>query len=487
MVKNKRKPSGLGIREKIILSLVVFVALSVVLSTIISVWSFNSVGDIGTEISSDSLEEQAENHLRSMTWAIASEIDLTLFHVQGSVEALAEAASLIWADSEVFPAVNSYNHRNPPPGAYETTYAGLTRKISFDHSCYKLPADQYEPGDVMPFNVSINNSAKLDPMFRDLKEQNERFNWIYMGMADGAHRSYPWHRIGDSDSVSNFDPRTRDWFIDAKDARDDTVWGTPYIDVNPPHPLVITISKAVYVGADFVGVVAVDMTIDDVEATVLGIDFLEGYAFLIDSVETTVIHPDLEVVGTDIRELEGGSTAFSSMLGKMCSGEIGVERVDDGVSDRFYAYAPIESTGYFLGVRVSTTKVLEHANDLRDDFEERSSRSTMTYLMIGVVVIAISIIASFALGNTVVKPIKKLTDIASKVGSGEIRIEDVEENLAYVSDSSSGTERSDEIGALTNSFGDMLRSIKQDMGTKRECQQSMNITIREGVLPPSPE
>jgi len=60
----------------------------------------------------------------------------------------------------------------------------------------------------------------------------------------------------------------------------------------------------------------------------------------------------------------------------------------------------------------------------------------------------------------------------------------VDANLAQVSEGDTALSgRSDEIGTLTQTFGAMLKSIREDIGTKHEAQRSMSITIKDGVLP----
>jgi len=387
MVKNKTR---FGIRKKIILSLVIFVTLSLFSSIVISVWSFNSMGELGSEISSDALEDQAENHLIRQTEDIALNINTTLENVQNQVELLAKTAGNIWENPNSFPQRESYYHdksvTGAPPDAYYDTELGYNREISLEYSCFKLPSDSYTSENLKKYETAINNSAKLDFTLKELKNQKQEFLWVYMGTEVGVHRSYPWHGPYNPD----YDPRIRGWYKQAKEAEGEIVWGTPYNDINPPYLLIISCSKAVYANNQLVGVVAVDLVIDDIKDTILNFDFLKsGYAFLIDSKLTTIAHKDLQTVGTPITDLEGDGTDINAVLNEMSKLKTGVERIDEDDFDRFMAYTPIKSTNYILGIVVPSEEVLEHAEELKSETNSRSNDITRTFMVIGIVAIII--------------------------------------------------------------------------------------------------
>lgn len=484
---NGKKSIKFGIREKIMSSLVVFVILSLFSLIVISIWSFDNIGELGSDIASDSLEFQAENHLKKETKEIALNIDTELTHVQNSVEMLASTATSIWENPDAFPNRTSYYHDRSgapaPPDMFDDTDLGYNREISLKYSCYKLALGIYGSSYLdtsFIVNDSINNSAKLDFMFRELKEQNDELLWLYMGMETGVHRSYPWHGPYSID----YDPRARGWFTSAKQETNKIIWGEPYIDASGGG-LVLSCSKAVFANGKFIGVVAVDLKINEIKETILDFNLWEsGYAFLIDSSSTTIAHKDLTTVGTPVTELEDDGDQFNDVLKNMKARKVGIEKIKSGNKDRFIAYAPINSTGYILGIAVPVSEVLEHARELEDDVEDRSSGITTTFIIIGVIAIIITGITAYFLGNTVVKPIKRLTDIASKLGTGEMKIDDVEEDLALVApDGTVGPgKKGDEIGQLTQTFGDMLKTLKEDMGKKEESQQVYNITIKDSVI-----
>ena len=373
-MKAKKKRRGMGIRQKIVLTMVVFVALSLVSLTVISIWAFDNVGEIGTGVASDSMETQATNHLEAMTTSVASGIDLEISHMKDATAMLGETAAGIWENPDTIPERQSYYHLDPPPDSTRISYFGVERDISYEHSCYKLPDDIRDQTTVEEHYGSINNSAKLDFAFREVKNQHETLYWLYMGMPDETHRSYPWH----GPIPADFNPTERDWYKDARKNNGEVFVGAPYADANPPYPPVITISVSVNADNQFVGVIGIDMLLMDIQKTILDIDFLDGYAFLIDDDYTTIVHPSItnkEDLGKPItdEDFEGSSPQFTSVLDKMSTGTVGVERVNDKGTDRYYAYAPVESSGYILGIVVPAEKVLEHVGPLEDEFEDRSS------------------------------------------------------------------------------------------------------------------
>ena len=114
----------------------------------------------------------------------------------------------------------------------------------------------------------------------------------------------------------DYDPKTRDWFIVAKEAGGEVVFSNPYIDAQTGN-LIISACRLL---PDKQSVIALDVQLQGIqdmmkELTVSG----KGNGFVIDENGLIIAHRNEEKKGTDIREIEGGE-AFLSAIREAGSG-----------------------------------------------------------------------------------------------------------------------------------------------------------------------
>jgi len=172
--------------------------------------------------------------------------------------------------------------------------------------------------------VSSASSANMAAYFRQQLALNPQFSGIYFGTVSGeftmvsrygvlAHGGLftKYIRIrGDERTVEKvytsddhllrreldpadpYDPRTRPWFIQARDT-DGLIWTPPYIFFTSQKPGVTTASP-VYRGRDFVGVVGVDIEIDELSNFISRLRVSEnGRAFILSRDGSIIAYPDL--------------------------------------------------------------------------------------------------------------------------------------------------------------------------------------------------
>ncbi|MHA2433994.1 MAG: cache domain-containing protein, partial [Candidatus Thorarchaeota archaeon] len=216
--------------------------------------------------------------------------------------------------------------------------------ISFDVSCWYMPADDYRtPNNPWDWSETtryfIENSSNMDNMFRSLHQASEDYIWLYMGFSPDISdtrlfRNYPfddlsyfedWYGPG-----QDYDPTIEEWYLNAASITDDRIGFTsPYGD--PSTGLVISMGRPVrFDNGTLIGVVSADVTLDTIMSSVLDIQVLDsGYAYLLESDGDLIAHPNLVAEGQDLYEVEfeGASswerTAFASLLPTVLSAQIG--------------------------------------------------------------------------------------------------------------------------------------------------------------------
>ncbi len=355
-----KKKMQFGIRGKI---LVIFSAFSLVCLAVIAgiVGGFmKAVDNTITNESESALTDQIEINLIKSASENALAIGEKINNVIADVEALAFFAENLFENPTLYGYYPSYN---------DTDYfaAGLNvflsaeygnNFISFEYSMYHLAPEAYNVTEgYISANSTVQNlinvSANLDHMFKYTKEVNPDLAWIYMGFEKGGlFRCYPWAHFD-----TNYDPRLRPWYDFSGIPPGDIKITDPYIDANGLG-LMITIAKEVYNGAELVGVIAVDLTISQIEETILNIQFLEtGYAFLINEDGLTIAHQDQDLedlelgddLSTNIQDLESFDSAVYTALITNENGFETFEKTDgDETIIMYMAYSKIENTDYIV-------------------------------------------------------------------------------------------------------------------------------------------
>ena len=99
----------------------------------------------------------------------------------------------------------------------------------------------------------------------------------------------------------NYDPTRRDWYLEALEAKGETVIVSPYVDAQT-NDIVISISRMLSDGRD---VVSVDVTMNHIQEIISGLQIKEkGYGFIVDRKGLIIAHQDVEKRGRYLTEEE---------------------------------------------------------------------------------------------------------------------------------------------------------------------------------------
>ncbi|MGC9436030.1 MAG: SpoIIE family protein phosphatase [Methanomicrobiales archaeon] len=337
--------------------------------------------------------------------------------------------------------------------------------------------------------------AAMDRIFVPVYRADPRITLVYTGSSSGLVRLYPG-----SQPPEGYDPRTRSWFTDAV-AADGVVWSAPYIDALG-HGMMITCARAVTDPAgDRVWVVAADVTLQTIDQQIINTQVgTTGYAFLIDGEGNVISGPGM--TAGDLRydvPVEGQNLSESPLrqlretAGKMVAGETGISLVELRDGARFIAYAPVESTGWSVGIVLPQSEVIAPAVRTQEKIAAASEESILhiagemdqaRFIFAGVfALLAVAVvIVSRPITRLITDPLDRLKEGADAIGQGD---------LGYRVQVTSG----DEFESLAHSFNTMagdLRSYMEELRrTTAEAERigrELEIAhqIQESFLPDRP-
>ena len=226
-------------------------------------------------------------------------------------------------------------------------------------------------------------------------------------------------------SVPNdYDPRKRDWYIQAMENKGEAVISDPYVDA-ASNELVITVSKMT---ADGSGVLGIDISLSHLKNLTNQVKIGDqGYAFLLDKNKKFIAHPTNA----------GGSEATESFYNEMYKKEQGQFSYTTDKIDKTMSFVTNDLTGWKIGGNVYSSEINKAAAPI---FQKTIIVIIIAFLL-GAVVI-------FFILKSVMKPIKELEEKAVTISKG-----DLTENIKIKSN--------DEIGHLGHAFNQMQENLRE--------------------------
>lgn len=437
------------LRDRVSAVVLSFIIITIIAVGVIAVFATNYISNQAQQISTETLRTQAETYLGQLTDSAAGENDLILDRAAKDVQTLAETAATIFTKMGAEPAIPDGGDENQPG------------ETDFNYSAY-WPADEHmfltENGIYM--NGEEDLSTVFVPIFqeyntaviRDIElggyleislasiyKHNPNADAVYFATPHEVTRYYP--NIGLGALVPpDFQVTGRSWYVEtlannSSGAEIAPTWVPVYLDATGLG-LVTTVALPVYdPGDQLLGVVGLDVTLDEVSANLQATKILEsGYFFLIDANGTAIILPDqgyLDILGRQPEPDEFGADLFSattgqadrpfgSMIKRMVTGEQGFETLLLGDQELFVAYAPLPSTGWSLGSVVRAEDVLGATASLQQELRQTTTNLLLTRLLPILTAIAIGIvILSLIWTNNLVRPIQELAKTAQLIGAGK--------------------------------------------------------------------
>jgi hypothetical protein len=232
-----------------------------------------------------------------------------------------------------FYGTSAVDPRIPPTGV--GTSGVLSDVVQLFSTVYKAGTSSFAQFQSLQY---LNVTALIDMVLPSIRRRTSNlYTDLYVGMHTGLFRTFPSARLDDFDTFDSgaantafgcaggigYDPRCRTWYQMAV-VRNSTIFTEPYKDALSGDVLVSAAEPMWSLAAPGVllGVMAFDFSMTSLSQTVLGIQILtHGYAFLMDSDRTVIVHKSLERSATDdtsvlIEDLEPTLTVSASINAK---------------------------------------------------------------------------------------------------------------------------------------------------------------------------
>jgi len=466
--------SRFGLTAKI---LIVFLALSILSLAVVgslalgnirgvgnyALESNTSLGDRAVNDSTKALIDQAETQLLPLAKDQADISNMLFERVEAETNAMADFASALWSNPSWFRSLPSYSQEEKPDDVYAA-------------STYALA-----PGVVIgAVREELNLSSNMDNIFIPIRANDPNLAWVYIGTESGLDRLYPW-----SELPPTYDPRKRGWYQRAAETGR-IGWTELYVDA-AGLGLMVTCSKPVYTpDGEMVGVVGADVTLEAMNERIINTQVAElGYALVIDNNGNVVARPGLSVGDTrwdDSFEVENllhsDNLELREIAERMTAGNTGIAVCRFEGGEKYFAYAPIASTNWSLGIVMPVEEIIAPAlatesqinaatRDTREGIDRKISRMQSTFVGIFIAILLAVAGLGFLLSRAITRPILKITDAAQAMEKGELG----EEDIASLSQSRG----EDEVASLGRVFSNM--AIQVIARERRLRQQVMELRI----------
>jgi len=310
----------------------------------------------------------------------------------------------------------------------------------------------------------------LDAMVRKVLEENKEFSGLWVMVDPGTMYKgiySPWvYRDGGtivSDPTTSekdyLESTTNVYYAEAKKSRNETIL-TPYVDPTI-KVLMTTTSVPIIADGTCIGVVGVDLVLDELSAMVRNIKpFGTGSVSMIANTGTYVAHSDKAKVAQDIGSSEGWTKAKKAIKSGMVHT---MEEHSEALGTEIHRiFVPFTightTTPWSVAVDIPMDRVLEGAKSL-----------TRTCILIGILALLTAVIAIVLFSGSMIKPIvaavNGLKDIAEGEGDLTMRLKKT---------------TNDEVGELAhwfNTFMDRLQVMIKDIAGNSVTLMASGTTI----------
>lgn len=170
----------------------------------------------------------------------------------------------------------------------------------------------------------------------------------------------------------------------------------------------------------------------------------KGYSYIVNGEGTVVAHPNREMVATQFNPIEDAKNNASiqstaDLVGKTLGRKSGVDSYLFNGNDLYAAYVPIEGSEWTMVITANQDEVLAAIPIMKK-----------TVLTMTSIILMVSIVTTYIIGNSISKPIIKVKEDAEKLAKLDIT-QDVDSRLLN---------QKDEIGILARSIQSVITNLR---------------------------
>lgn len=294
------------------------------------------------------------------------------------------------------------------------------------------------------------DETAVSQQFQGIIEADSAITNIYYGTDTGHLTIYP-----PADLPADFDARTRDWYQQAQTKKDETIWTEPYVDTATGN-IIVTLARPVYHNQDFLGVVGIDISVEQLTQIVNKLKIGEtGYGMLIDNSGKLMATPNEEDVGKDVTS----EPYYQKME------EEGTIEFQNQGADQVVAYVTSPRTGWKITGIVA-----------KDEFEEKASQILWPISITVGIMLIISIGISILVVRTISNRVRLLQQSMKKVEQGdlltEVKLRGPEDEMYQLAES---------FNVMVHEMRGMMEHILSIAGKVRDASQTLVASSEENT------
>jgi signal transduction histidine kinase/HAMP domain-containing protein len=371
--------------------LVLYTAVGMVILLVVGIWLTERFRQQRLE----NLEQELTNQLRLVDFALSS----FMSEVESDITALAENELVRTEDDRDF-----------------------TSFLNADEETFV-----YDVGELEQRIIDVFNTFRITHPY---------VNSVYMGRENGSFvRSHRRAR------PSQYDPRTRPWYILAKENPGRVMRTEPYPSVTTSDVNIGVVTALVDDGGDIYGVVGADVTLVNLAAYLSGFEVShQGQTLLIDAAGTVLISG---LAGLEFEHIEALLGSDAEVLMSKNQGVLVFDRESESSYLFFY-------TSPALGWKIA---IVIPGYEIREEIVS-AVLPALSGLFLALVLL--SVLTFIGLTVAVVRPLAHLNDAALEI----TRTGDLPQKVEI--------ETKDEIGHLATSFNQMVGSVRRSQETLRQ-------------------
>ncbi len=466
-------------RRNVVATFLLISVVSLGVTGVISLSFFNIIGNYTTNESANALKTQIERNMEQTAEQNALVIRQKLETAESFVRTMAEECEGLFASDSTFQpreVYYDYFFENPLEGPAPSDLQWDSWRnvwLSWNYSSWYVPGSNsinyidYEN----QYSDILHKISNLDYMFKYIHNQAPEFRWLYVAFRNDIFINYPGSIVGGSNAERNnpaqqFKASQEEWYSAILAGQGAIVYDGPYYDPID-GVLLLSIGRAFYhENGTALGIIAGDITVDDIKSKVLDVRVLEsGNASLITADGRIVAHHEVNdavyaYYEPDLPPLSDFEAVSAAQIVQITSGNSGTIEYTDNGEDMVLAYAPVGVGGYICIIIVPVDEALAAIPQLQSRINETNSSATLFILAITVGGIVLAGAAAVVVTNQIARPLQYLMDLAMRNVEAMIKQEDMSAEDLQVD--TSFTEQDDEIGELARAFQGMLETIRED-------------------------
>ncbi len=285
------------------------------------------------------------------------------------------------------------------------------------------------------FSTIKDFSIPLEAKIEILKEQKEKLQFDYMGIADvGGNMHTTDGRVINISSTDYF-----------KKAVQGNSTVSEAFKSEGNDTLLYSYAVPIMDNGRVAGLLVATASLDNLSALIGDITFGQsGQAYMINSEGTIIAHSDITLVHSQYNILEEYNNdpeleALANVTKIMINGEQGTEEYTFKGVTKFMGYAPVGDTGWAMGVTAPKDEVFAELHQL-----------SRTILISALIILLLGVIIAYFVGSYIAKPIASMSKKAAMVANLDLTINVSEGELI----------RSDEVGDMARAFQSIISSLR---------------------------